>query len=76
MIRRRNFWQKSRNFFEREGDIRAAQKRAWINKAFWTMVYSGQGVGYHDLKEMDFREFYEAQEAKTQYIKDRESQQR
>jgi hypothetical protein len=64
-----------RAFFERESDICEAQRRAQTNKDFWNMVYSGTGLGYRDLKEMDIREFYEAIEAKAQYIKDRKSQQ-
>ena len=40
------------------------------------MVYSGNGLGYQDIKEMDIRDFYEAVEAKNQYINNRKSQQK
>lgn len=44
-----------------------AHKRAQRNDLFWTMVYSGAGVSYTEMKQMDLAEFAEAVEAKHLY---------
>ncbi len=50
-----------------------AVTRARRNVEFWEMVYSGGGISYTELKNMDLAEFNEAREAKIQFIERRKN---
>lgn len=54
-------------FFARENDRAAAYQKAKKNENFWILVFSGQGLSYSELKQMDFADYAEAVEAKKIY---------
>ena len=64
---RRNLSPPSRSFFESEYSLEAAHRRAVRNKAFWMMVYGGNGLSYQELREMDMADYREAVEARILY---------
>lgn len=64
MIRQRNFWQRWNPFLERENNAERAQRNARRNEMFWSMVFTGNGISYTELREMDLAEFAEAVEAR------------
>ena len=47
--------------------LEAAHRRAVRNKAFWMMVYGGNGLSYQELREMDMADYREAVEARILY---------
>lgn len=51
-------------------DRRTANQRARKHKEFWTMVYTGQGISYTELKTMIIEEYTEAVEAKVLFNND------
>lgn len=40
---------------------------------FWELVYSGSGISYTELKNMDLAEFNEAREAMKQFVERQKS---
>lgn len=54
-------------FLEKENDSEKARRRARINQNFWFLLYSGAGLSYSDLMQMDLAEYAEAVEAKLLY---------
>lgn len=54
-------------FFARENDKAAAYRKAKKNENFWILVFSGQGLSYSELKQMDLADYAEAVEAKRIY---------
>ena len=57
----------SSGFCASELDPERAKKAAQGRKAFWMLVYSGQGLSYSDIKGMDLAEYQEAIEARILY---------
>ncbi len=55
-------------FLETEASVPAAIRRAKANKEFWCMVWSGNGVTYTEMMQMDLAEYREAVQAKILYI--------
>lgn len=44
--------------------METAQRNARRNEVFWSMVFTGNGISYTELKKMDLAEFAEAVEAR------------
>ena len=59
---------RSKPFLEAEQSIAAARRRAKAKKEFWCMVWSGNGLTYTEMMQMDLAEYREAVEAKILYI--------
>lgn len=60
--------QPSSSFCESERSKAAAYRRARANRDFWCMVWSGNGVTYTELQQMDLAKFAECIAAKDLWI--------
>ena len=58
----------SSSFFEVEKSLKEAHRRAVAKKGFWVMVWSGNGVTYTELMQMDLAEYSECCEAKRLWL--------
>lgn len=58
----------SNSFFAAELDIANAARKAKANKGFWCMVWSGNGVTYTELRQMDLAEYQECRQAKRLWV--------